>query len=426
MKDCVTTSLDVNAPNDTITSVNGRIEPTDFSSISSRNQNARFLPNGIGKFFPKLRRLEISRSRLKMISKKYFQDLPYLIAVEFNRNELTTLEGDFFELVSKLKYINFNHNQLNYVDEDLMTNLEDLKEAWFQNNNCVDVWGYSNFKSGFSNLTSVIQQVGEQCSLSEVESQEDLGIEYLKKQNIDQKQAIDTLRLQIDQQRKKTGDIQMGFDMLHEKCVMKVGILKLLKTAGNITMAYDLKILSPGTRMKVKEDDFMWVVKTELFIYQQRTLFLPINLGQLLPFLELLSVTSSNLYEIERSVSKELDLRTLILSSNKLQEIINGTFDDLENLQSLDLSSNSIRRIEPQAFNKLLKMKYLNLGSNLLWKLEIEIFTTITKLETLILKNNLLMIINSNLFSSLSAFQNIDLANNICINFSFSDVGKFG
>ena len=164
----------------------------------------------------------------------------------------------------------------------------------------------------------------------------------------------------------------------------------------------ELVISSSGSiiySVKYVNGSGVYIEATELYIDHQQTLFLPINLVQHFPELQVLAVTSSGLIQIDLSVFGFMKiLKVLNLNSNKLQEIESGTFKHLKLLETLDLSSNNLKTFETSAINGLAKLQNLNLAGNRL------------------------KAISSNIFESLKVLQIADLSNNSCINLSYPKV----
>ena len=128
---------------------------------------------------------------------------------------------------------------------------------------------------------------------------------------------------------------------------------------------------------------------TELHIDHQQTLFLPTNLGQRFPSLQVLTVTSSGLMQINSCAFSLLtNLNNLNLTSNKLREIEPGTFGRLKLLELLDLSSNNIKTLKTSAINGLEKLRVLNLADNQLKLISPDIFKPLKVLKTVDLSNN--------------------------------------
>ena len=92
------------------------------------------------------------------------------------------------------------------------------------------------------------------------------------------------------------------------------------------------------------------------------------------------------------------NLKVLNLSSNKLQEIQAGIFNQLNCLKSLDLSSNNLKTLETNAFTGLEKLQNLNLA------------------------DNRLKVISSNILDSLKVLQIVDMTKNDCINLRSPEV----
>ena len=86
----------ITAPNETITSVNGGTEPTDFGSIVIENQNRSeraSLAAGTWTFSPKIKRFKVANSQLKSLKKEKFKDLSLLVDLYIIGNDLADLEG---------------------------------------------------------------------------------------------------------------------------------------------------------------------------------------------------------------------------------------------------------------------------------------------------------------------------------------------
>ena len=176
----------------------------------------------------------------------------------------------------------------------------------------------------------------------------------------------------------------------------------IVEIDGSKVTASELVISSPGSMIKsVKNANGFDVniVATELHIDHQQTLFLPTNLGQCFPSIEVLVVTSSGLMQIDPRIFGLIqNLKVLNLNSNKLQEIQPGTFDQHKLLESLDLSSNNLKTFEARAIIALEKLKNLNLAGN--------------RLKS----------ISPNIFEPLKVLQSADLSNNDCIDLSYPNM----
>ena len=195
----------------------------------------------------------------------------------------------------------------------------------------------------------------------------------------------------------KTNDRQQVFPQTSSEPLDLIVVVDGLKLT-----ASDLVISSPRSMIKTVNYANGSVVNnkaTELYIDHQQTLFLPTNLGQRFPALQVLVVTSAGFMQIDPSVIGFFNnFKVLNLTSNKLQEIQPGIFDQLKLIESLDLSSNNLKSLTASAITGLEKLRILNLAGN--------------RLQT----------ISSNLFEPLKVLKSVDLSNNDCINLSFPKV----
>ena len=190
---------------------------------------------------------------------------------------------------------------------------------------------------------------------------------------------------------------------------------------GNRLTAVDLKISTPGVQVKPTEmQDFKH--STEFFIDKQQTLFLPTNLGENLPKLEILSVTYSGLYQIDGINLKQLkNLRVLNFTHNKIYEIPLDAFDGLDKLQTLDLSFNKLKHLESGTVLSLTSLKELRLEHNSLTSFNDELIAVLINLRILSLRDNKLKIISPDVLSPLTDLKIADFSNNVCINISYPE-----
>ncbi|KAF7706427.1 adhesion G protein-coupled receptor A3-like isoform X2 [Silurus meridionalis] len=99
---------------------------------------------------------------------------------------------------------------------------------------------------------------------------------------------------------------------------------------------------------------------------------------------------------------------TLLLSTNKIQELLNGSFVGLAMLERLDIKNNIISRIEPGAFLGLTSLKRLDLSNNRIGCLNVDIFKGLTNLAKLNLSGNMFSSLAQGIFDSLVSLKNLD------------------
>ncbi|XP_035375715.1 LOW QUALITY PROTEIN: adhesion G protein-coupled receptor A3 [Electrophorus electricus] len=99
---------------------------------------------------------------------------------------------------------------------------------------------------------------------------------------------------------------------------------------------------------------------------------------------------------------------TLILSNNKIQELLNGSFAGLSTLERLDIKNNFITRIEPGAFLSLTALKRLDLSNNRIGCLNVDIFKGLTNLVKLNLSGNMFSSLAQGTFDSLVSLKTLE------------------
>ncbi|KAI1888516.1 hypothetical protein AGOR_G00185970 [Albula goreensis] len=99
---------------------------------------------------------------------------------------------------------------------------------------------------------------------------------------------------------------------------------------------------------------------------------------------------------------------TLILNSNKIQELKNGSFLGLSALERLDIRNNSISLIEPGAFSGLPALKRLDLSSNRIGCLNGDIFRDLSSLVRLNLSANVFSSLSQGTFDSLVSLKTLE------------------
>uniref|UniRef100_A0A8C1PM29 Adhesion G protein-coupled receptor A3 n=1 Tax=Cyprinus carpio TaxID=7962 RepID=A0A8C1PM29_CYPCA len=96
---------------------------------------------------------------------------------------------------------------------------------------------------------------------------------------------------------------------------------------------------------------------------------------------------------------------SLILSNNKIQELLNGSFVGLSSLERLDIKNNIITHIEPGAFYGLFALKRLDLSKNLIGCLHVDVFKGLTNLVKLNLSENKFSSLSQGIFDSLGSLK---------------------
>lgn len=420
---CVVYDLSITSPDDTITSVDGKTDPTDYGILRIQNQKVNFVPRNIARFFPQLSELEISNSSLEWIEQANIRDLPNLMKINLQKNRLEILEKSLFDFNTKLHTINIRENEIKFVHMNIFDKLSSLQSVDLEHNICTQSF-YKNYAYQLSKIynynykSSVREALNEYC-----QSYEDAMSIYEKKYN----EQINDLKSQNDKltHRLRTcdGNLDAALTNLRQQTVMNTN-MEFADTTNNSLVinltcqedqciATDFKVSFANS--SIESENYKSAAIRTLKIYQQQTLFLPGNLAEHFPQLSELMVVESGLYEVEYSVFEGLDLLTLNLSNNKIPEIPVDTFSDLENLHELDLSLNKIQSLHNDVFASLKSLQKLYLNNNYITSIKVEILQHLESLNILKLQNNRLKFIGATLLTPLTNLESVDLSGNVCI-----------
>lgn len=133
----------LNAPNQTITSVDGDHYPgynsnSQVDHVQFEVVAIDFIPLGIASEFLNLQSLTIAGCELKAIEKFHIQELTKLRLLYLANNNLETLKSDLFESNVQLQYVYLHRNKLKSVGLDILKPLMKLIYACFYANPCIN------------------------------------------------------------------------------------------------------------------------------------------------------------------------------------------------------------------------------------------------------------------------------------------------
>jgi hypothetical protein len=99
---------------------------------------------GVERYFPKLKAIAASSTRLKVLRQKDLQRLPYLEYIWMKSNKLEYLEGNLFDSNRNVKEIYFQQNNLKNVGIEIFRALYDLQVANFAENSCINKYAVNS------------------------------------------------------------------------------------------------------------------------------------------------------------------------------------------------------------------------------------------------------------------------------------------
>lgn len=168
-----TLNLNVKLP-DVLVTLKRKPYDLDVTQLALNDQEIIYFPNNLGKLFPNLRKMRSTKSKIKNIKRKNFEDMKQLEYLDLSHNSLTSLETDvFYELNNleeldlynntlaslpkkifsqnvELRKIYASYNRLEALEADIFNENVKLSEIYFDNNRLKKI--NFRFDSRFSNV----------------------------------------------------------------------------------------------------------------------------------------------------------------------------------------------------------------------------------------------------------------------------------
>lgn len=131
-----------------------------------------------------------------------------------------------------------------------------------------------------------------------------------------------------------------------------------------------------------------------------------------LPYLRKLKVKNSGLSSLEPRL-ESANLLWLEIDGNKLNEIPNDVFVNLDNLEDLHLDNNVIKTLNVDSFSGLSNLVDLSLSYNEIFELPDRVFDELINLRHLSLKRNFLISLSGNLFKQNVLLESVQFDENL-------------
>lgn len=106
---------------------NGTMSNDDVMVFSNVFTKTHYLPNGLGKMFPRLQRFYVASSRLKFIARKNFIGLNQLKSLDLRFNELESIPSDAFLDLFNLEVLTISGNLIKKLPLNAFVSLMDLR-----------------------------------------------------------------------------------------------------------------------------------------------------------------------------------------------------------------------------------------------------------------------------------------------------------
>ncbi|CAG9810208.1 unnamed protein product [Chironomus riparius] len=366
----VTSSLNITNPNESVNLVNSG--NTKIDGVVIHNKEVHWLPQFDDSVASNLRVLVVERSHLKGLTQNCLKMMTNLESLDLNSNDIEELKNKPFEFNKKLTFINFLRNKIKFVEVGTFDSLENLNRLYFRNNKCISSGGNAKNKEKVRKLLIIIY---DSCkALNEGKDIKRLvlyiyfkiSVKVLIENNKDLKNYYRIIVLIYAVKGHTFSDVALNavdWKPLDVLCnVTKINLDKVddvtvchVTSSLNITNPYESVNLVHSGHTQI--DGFL--------VRKKSVLWLPQFDDTTALNLRILTVEDSKLKEITQNCLKLLiDLESLDLNSNNIQELKNQPFECNKKLTFINLTNNKIKFIEPGTFDDLQHLNGLYLHKN--------------------------------------------------------------
>lgn len=320
-----------------------------------------------------LREIDLSRNRLKSITKGVFNHFSYLQKLILSKNEIISILPGSFNGLSKLELLDLSENNLTIL-ANVFTPLKNLQHLNLSRNNIEFIhenyfnnWLLQHLDVSHNNLKKMapgaLQLLPNLARLLLTDNPH-LGITQLDTQLL-----VGTGRRlqQIDASR--TGLYQVPEAFTHSVRFLSLVGNKISSVRCGDLDSYPLLQSLDFSENKIVsvEDDSLGRLEMLLFLNINKNILtcVPKSLPDELKYL---SINNNLIRNLSIHDLKNLpNLRILLLQNNEIRYIQDHVFDDLLSLEMLDLSNNPIQMLSSNTFDGPLSLRdlrlcYLNLS----------------------------------------------------------------
>ena len=344
--------------------------------------------------------LDLSRNFISSLNKEDLSPMPSLELLNLSNNQINSVFEDTFVSVLKLKQVDLSNNQLSALPANLFNRSLSLETLHLQNNSLTSL--DPNLLIGLTNL-----QVLNLSSNS-------LTSHQLSRETFSSLASLHTLDLSFNQLSKIVTEVfssltSLQFLFLQNNLIQKMDAtafanqlqLKSIDLSQNQISSIADKLFSQlGNLLSLKMEE-------NLIEDLSNVTFKCANVLEM-------SLKGNLLTRVPAFIKNCHSIATVDLSNNKIVEIANGSFAELDNLNQLNLSQNKLERLNNYSFaslNTTSTIQLLDLSKNNLSVIDQSAFKGLDNLTVLSLNENLLDDLNG-ILSHLATLQWLNVSSN--------------
>ncbi|XP_050499103.1 chaoptin-like [Diabrotica virgifera virgifera] len=329
----IITSIDLSFSNIKKISKNFFINCCSISYSSNLNLSGNALEelDGICNIIPRLKHLDLSFNKITNLSQISVSNCSYISSYNISNNFINVIPPGTFHGDEPIEYLDISENNLLFINESTFRNLKSsLKNISLSKNNILTI-GSKSFHD-FDELKTI------DLSENKIKDIEEFAFSNLKN--------IDTINLSSN-----------AIELLESYTFNNTSV-KNIDLQGN-----------PVHYIREKAFSNLYYLET-LNLSNSAIAILENDVFFSLPKIRTIDLSNNYIFLLNNYTFRNLPVRNIYLYGNKIENISQNAFDNLQDLEYLDLSNLGISKIDPYAFNKMNNLIEVNLKNNNIQGLE--------------------------------------------------------
>ncbi|RDD40138.1 G-protein coupled receptor GRL101-like protein, partial [Trichoplax sp. H2] len=393
---------------------------TALDTLMIRNNNMTHLSEYQFSGMPNVLRISLSSNQLCCIHPNTFANLTRLTSLDLSDNVISDIQGFQIPDLKALTLLMLNENQISKVLNGSFSGLKSLKKLVLRTNRISYIahaafegliqiqdirldgnWIVSVAIDIFSTGAPLINYVG--LSKNKIKSVQLINTSFSLIQHLDLSHNVIRKSIILSGNNLQKLNLSANrIDHVSELKNLNLSLFDSIDFSNNRILDINNQII-PNTQ-EFPKIRALYIKSNKLNQIHQRAF-------QNLQNLEILDLQNNNIRVL--SFAENLrSLEKLIMGKNKIQQLKSQYFQNLTNLTELDVSCNQIRRLENHMFKSLTKLKSLKLSGNRIELIKTQAFNGLIALTNLQLEYNLIQSIDGIFKNHLQNLQTLNISNN--------------
>ncbi|CAG9830497.1 unnamed protein product [Diabrotica balteata] len=327
----------------------------DYFVYVNLSHNALEELNGICTGIPKLKHLDLSSNRITNISQISLLNCSYLSTYNISKNFINDIPSETFQGVP-VETLDISENNLLFINKSTFSNLKMVLKT-------------INLRK--NNISTIYSQSFDEIDYLKIIDLSDNKIKNIKQNAFLNLKNIDTINLSNN-----------AIELLEGYTFNKISV-KNIDLQGN-----PIHYISEGAFFQLNFLESLNLSNSAITILENDIFY---NTFQL-PAIRTIDLSNNYICLLSTYTFRNLTAYTYLpvehiyLYGNKIENISQNAFYNLQNLKYLDLSNSEISKIDPYAFNNINSLVEVNLKNNNIQGIEKHTFHMVT-IDTLLLNS---------------------------------------